>query len=62
MDVEPAEQGVVERAGEVFPGLYVAGMSVCTTYRLPRMGPIFGGMLRSGRRVAELIREQLAEG
>ncbi len=55
MDVETAERGVVERAGEVYPGLYVAGMSVCTVYRLPRMGPIFGGMLESGRRVAELI-------
>jgi len=55
MDVETAEQGVVERAGEVYPGLYLTGMAVCTAYRLPRMGPIFGGMLRSGRRVAELI-------
>jgi thiamine thiazole synthase len=59
MDVEPAERGVVERAGEVYPGLYVAGMSVCTSYRLPRMGPIFGGMLKSGRRVAELIERDL---
>jgi thiamine thiazole synthase len=62
MDVEPAEVGVVERACEVYPGLYVAGMSVCTTFRLPRMGPVFGGMLKSGRRVAELIQDALAEG
>ncbi len=60
MDVEPAEHGVVEMAGEVFPGLYVAGMSVCATYGLPRMGPIFGGMLRSGRKVAEVISASLA--
>lgn len=59
MDVEPAERGVVERAGEVYPGLYVTGMAVCTTYGLPRMGPVFGGMLKSGRRVAELIAEAL---
>ncbi|MGD2175791.1 MAG: sulfide-dependent adenosine diphosphate thiazole synthase [Candidatus Brocadiaceae bacterium] len=60
MDVEPAEQGVVDRAGEVYPGLYVAGMSVCTTHRLPRMGPIFGGMLRSGRKVARMIRDAIS--
>ncbi|KPK57772.1 MAG: hypothetical protein AMK73_09775 [Planctomycetes bacterium SM23_32] len=59
MDVEPAEQGVVERACEVHPGLYVTGMSVCATFRLPRMGPIFGGMLKSGRRTADLIVEAL---
>jgi thiamine thiazole synthase len=60
MDVEPAEKGVVDRAGEVYPGLYVAGMSVCTAYALPRMGPIFGGMLESGRRVAAMIRHALS--
>ena len=55
MDVENAEIGVVEKTGEVYPGLYAAGMSVCSVFNLPRMGPIFGGMLRSGRRAAELI-------
>ena len=59
MDVETAEAGVVDRTGEIFPGLYVAGMSVCAVYGLPRMGPIFGGMLESGRKVAELIDERL---
>lgn len=62
MDVETAEAGVVEKTGEVYPGLYVAGMSVCTAYRLPRMGPIFGGMLESGRKVAGLICEALGGG
>ena len=55
MDVERAEEGVVEKTGEIFPGLYVAGMSVCSTFGLPRMGPIFGGMLESGRKIAEMI-------
>jgi thiazole biosynthesis enzyme len=59
MDVESAEAGVVDKTGEIFPGLYVAGMSVCAVYGLPRMGPIFGGMLESGRKVAELIDERL---
>ena len=55
MDVETSEAGVVEKTGEVYPGLYVAGMSVCDVFGLPRMGPIFGGMLKSGKKVAELI-------
>ena len=59
MDVEAAEAGVVEKTGEVFPGLFVAGMAVCDVYNLPRMGPIFGGMLKSGKKVAELINEKI---
>ena len=59
MDVAKAEAGVVEKAGEIFPGLYVAGMSVCAIFGLPRMGPIFGGMLKSGKKVAELINEKI---
>lgn len=60
MDVAGGEAGVVEKAGEIYPGLYVAGMSVCTVFNLPRMGPIFGGMLKSGRKVAEMINEKLS--
>jgi len=60
MDVETSEAGVVEKTGEVFPGLYVTGMAVCDAFGLPRMGPIFGGMLKSGKKVAELINEKLS--
>jgi thiamine thiazole synthase len=59
MDVETSEAGVVDKTGEIFPGLYIAGMAVCAVYGLPRMGPIFGGMLESGKKVAELIDERL---
>lgn len=55
MDASSGEAFVVEKTGEVFPGLWVAGMSVCATLGGPRMGPIFGGMLLSGKRVADLI-------
>jgi len=34
-------------------------MSVTALYRFPRMGPVFGGMLLSGRRVAEIIAAKL---
>lgn len=55
MDADTAERFVVEHTGEIYPGLWVAGMSVCAAYGGPRMGPIFGGMLLSGRKAAELI-------
>ncbi|HMB00708.1 MAG TPA: sulfide-dependent adenosine diphosphate thiazole synthase [Spirochaetota bacterium] len=60
MDVEVSEEQVVARTGAVYPGVYAAGMSVCAVYNQPRMGPIFGGMLRSGRKAAELIIKQVA--
>lgn len=61
MDATAGEAFVVDNAGEVFPGLWVSGMSVCATLGGPRMGPIFGGMLLSGRRVAERLASALAE-
>lgn len=62
MNAAEGERFVVERAGEVYPGLWVAGMSVCAAYGGPRMGPIFGGMLLSGQRVAGLISQVLRKG
>ena len=61
MDAASGEAFVVENVAQVFPGLWVAGMSVCATFRGPRMGPIFGGMLVSGKRVADLVSAALAE-
>jgi len=55
MWAEIGEKMVVENTSEVFPGLYVAGMAANAVYGAPRMGPIFGGMLQSGKKVAELI-------
>ncbi len=61
MDATAGEAFVVDRAGEVFPGLWISGMSVSATLGGPRMGPIFGGMLLSGKRVAEAIAAALAK-
>ncbi len=61
MDAAAGEAFVVDRVAEVYPGLWIAGMSVCTTFAGPRMGPIFGGMLLSGAKVAQRIAERLGE-
>lgn len=61
LDATEGEAFVVEKACEIFPGLWISGMSVSSTLSGPRMGPIFGGMLLSGARVAELIQASLGE-
>lgn len=50
----------VENTREIFPGLYVTGMAACGYFGSPRMGPIFGGMLLSGKKCAQDIISKLA--
>ncbi|MCS7097752.1 MAG: sulfide-dependent adenosine diphosphate thiazole synthase [Candidatus Methanomethyliaceae archaeon] len=59
MDAVTAEKNIVDITGEVCPGLWVAGMAAAAVKGGPRMGPIFGGMLLSGKKVAELISKSL---
>jgi len=54
-----AEKLTVERTREVCPGLFVAGMAVAAVDQIPRMGPIFGGMLLSGAKVAQLVASKI---
>jgi len=54
-----AETLTLENTKEVFPGLYVAGMAANATFGGPRMGPVFGGMLLSGKKVAETLIKQM---
>ena len=60
MDVNTSEDLVVEKTGEIHPGLYAIGMAVSTVYGIPRMGPTFAGMLFSGRKAAQQIIKALA--
>jgi thiazole biosynthesis enzyme len=55
LDVTAGEDEVVKGTKEIYPGLYVCGMAASAVSGTPRMGPIFGGMLMSGKKVAEMI-------
>jgi thiazole biosynthesis enzyme len=59
MWAEIAEKETVEYTREVYPGLLAAGMVVNAVFGLPRMGPIFGGMLLSGRKAAGLAADMV---
>ncbi|MFO7973862.1 MAG: sulfide-dependent adenosine diphosphate thiazole synthase [Candidatus Hydrogenedentota bacterium] len=59
MDAPQGEEFVINHVAEVYPNLWITGMSVCTTLGGPRMGPIFGGMLLSGAQVASQVDEAL---
>jgi len=62
MWVEVGERMVPENTKEVYPGLIVAGMAATAVFGSPRMGPIFGGMLLSGKKAAQLAMELLKQG
>lgn len=59
MWAEVAEDTIVRNSKEVAPGLYVCGMSANAVFGGPRMGPIFGGMLLSGKKVAKDLLKRL---
>ncbi len=59
MWADRGEKEVVENSKEVFPHVYVVGMAANAVYGSYRMGPIFGGMLLSGEKVAKEIIKKL---
>ena len=59
MWAEIGEKEIMENTSEVYPGLIVAGMAANAVFGAPRMGPIFGGMLLSGKRAAEVATKML---
>lgn len=60
MWVDQSEELVIEKTGEVYPNLFLVGLSVAAVYGSPRMGPAFGAMLLSGRKGAGQIAVKLA--
>lgn len=62
MWVARSEALVVENTREVYPNCFVTGLAVAAVDGSPRMGPAFGAMILSGRRVAELIQHKLKGG
>jgi thiamine thiazole synthase len=55
MFAEMGERMILENTKEYFPGVWAAGMCCNAVFGGPRMGPIFGGMLMSGKKAADLI-------
>ncbi|MBN1167197.1 MAG: thiazole biosynthesis protein [Methanospirillaceae archaeon] len=59
MWADRAESRILEHTREVFPGLVVAGMSANAVAGESRMGPVFGGMLLSGEKAANIVIQNL---
>ncbi len=59
MWAEVAEGMIIKNSKEICRGLYVCGMCANAVFGGPRMGPIFGGMLLSGRKVAQDILKRI---
>ncbi len=54
------ERTTVENTKEAYKNLFVAGMSANNVFGSNRMGPVFGGMVLSGKKVADEIIARLS--
>jgi len=61
MWADKGEKALLRNTKEIFSRLYVCGMAANAVFGGPRMGPIFGGMLLSGQKVAQLISKRLRQ-
>ncbi|MCR5183719.1 MAG: sulfide-dependent adenosine diphosphate thiazole synthase [Opitutales bacterium] len=59
MWVAEGEPSTIENTREYYPGLFACGMCANNIMGGYRMGPIFGGMLLSGEKVAKLVIQKL---
>ena len=60
MWMEDGERTTFLNTKKLYPGLYASGMAANNVQGGFRMGPIFGGMLKSGRKIAELVLKDLS--
>jgi thiamine thiazole synthase len=60
MWMEDGERTTVENTKRLYPGLYASGMAANNVQGGFRMGPVFGGMFKSGRKIARIILEDLS--
>ena len=61
MWMEDGERTTVENTKRLYPGLYASGMAANNVQGGFRMGPIFGGMFKSGRKIAQIILKDLGK-
>jgi len=54
LDMNTAEDAIVNLTREVVPGMIVTGMEVAEVEGAPRMGPTFGAMMLSGEKAGKL--------
>jgi len=54
LDMNSAEDKIVNNTREVVPGVILTGMELAETDASPRMGPTFGAMLVSGQKAAHV--------
>ena len=59
MHAQAGEDTIVKNSKEICPGLYACGMCANAVFGGPRMGPIFGGMLLAGKKVAKDLLKRL---
>jgi thiamine thiazole synthase len=62
MWAERGEKEILKNTREAYPGLVVAGMTANAVFGSPRMGAIFGGMLLSGKKAAQVAIKLLKQG
>jgi thiamine thiazole synthase len=61
MWAERGEKDIINNTREIYPGLVVTGMAANTVFGSHRMGAIFGGMLLSGKKAAEVTLKLLSQ-
>ncbi|KYK24104.1 thiazole biosynthesis protein [Thermoplasmatales archaeon SG8-52-4] len=59
MNAHIGERTVIENTKEIFKNVYVVGMAANAAFGANRMGPIFGGMLLSGKKLADILIDKL---